>query len=135
MPAGGFTVLGFLEGQPTAWLSQEDGWLSTVLPVTGGHLLALAVDDDGNVYGRFPLPDGSDELLRIEPDGSVHSLLQTDFSIGALLANEEGLLVSVDGLGNLVSTNPGVRCAMATGGHRAGTGAVRVRHRGRAQRG
>jgi len=107
MPNGTWTVLGFLDGQATAWREDEERWASAQLPVDGGQLIALGTDPAGNAYGRFPLASGADELLRLEPDGSVYRVLVTDQPIGAFLSIDDVLLVSVPGAGTSVSTDQG----------------------------
>jgi hypothetical protein len=111
---GHFAVLGFLHGQATAWWGGEDGWSGSPLPVTGGHLIALGSGESGNVYGRFPSANGSDELLRISPDGNATRLLQTETSIGAFVAVDGRVLVSVDGQGIIESTDHGAHWTLQT---------------------
>jgi len=107
MAGGTLTLFGFIDGQATAWQGSADNWTALPLPVTGGHLIGLDVDDFGNVYGRFPRAGGSDELLRISADGSVTSILETDERIGALVAVGSDVMVSVNREGTWLSSDQG----------------------------
>lgn len=50
---------------------------------------------------------GSDQRLRIAVDGSVQSVLQSDFNIYDLVVVDDTLVASVSGMGTLVSTDQG----------------------------
>ena len=120
-----FVVLGFIQGQATAWFSDKNDWSAIDLPVDGGRLHILGIDALGNTYARFPNSNGTDEMLRITPDGLTQSLIETDLSIRAFLSRGEVLLVSVDGQGTLSSLDGGqnwslrspqtVRCLVSHG--------------------
>ena len=62
LPDGELSLFGFVDGVATVWRGRNE-WQSAPLPVRGGQLIALGSDATGNVYGRFPLPNGTDELL------------------------------------------------------------------------
>jgi hypothetical protein len=107
MPDMSWTVLGFVGGEPTAWLGSTDDWLSVALPTEGGHLIALGSDDSGHAYARLPMASGTDRLVRLSPDGEVATLLETETSIDAFLSVDGSLLVSIQGMGLHVSTDLG----------------------------
>ncbi len=106
-PDGTWSVLGFLEGQPTAWMGDPGDWVSMNLPVSGGRLIALGTDSAGHTYGRFPLASGADELLRLGTDGTVTSVIKSAGSIDAFAAIDDVLVVSVQGEGTQVSQDHG----------------------------
>jgi len=103
MPDDQRMVFGFLDGQAMAWQAGR----STPLDVRSGQLRGLGADESGNVYGRFPRPGGTDELLRIDPDMNAVSILETEHRITAFLAKGDGLMVSVQNEGTHVSDDHG----------------------------
>jgi hypothetical protein len=107
MPNGQVTVLGFLDGQATAWQGDTNQWYATELEVRGGHLVGLGADTLGNVYGRFPRASGTDELLRIDALLEVTSVLETEATIGAFVVHDAQLMVSVNNEGTWVSSDQG----------------------------
>jgi hypothetical protein len=102
-----FMVFGFVDDQATAWRQTEDGWLSTAIEANGGQLHGLGADSSGNVYGRFPVASGTDELIRISTDGEASRVLETNQSIGAFISVDDAIVVSIDGVGTQVSTDAG----------------------------
>ena len=106
MSDGDLTLFGFLNGVPTVWRG-KDLWTSASLPVRGGQLIALGTDGEGNAYGRFPLSNGTDELLQIRPDLTIESILQTDDRMGAFVADGDALMVSVNREGSWLSPDQG----------------------------
>lgn len=107
LPDGQQLIMGFLNGEATAWLGSEYRWSAIPLPIQGGNLHALDVDANGNMYGRFPMANGTDQLLRISPDGSVNTILTTGQSIAAFAVIGDALLASREGHDTVISFDSG----------------------------
>jgi MYXO-CTERM domain-containing protein len=106
-PDGTLYVLGFDGATPTVWIGGGETWTSATLPTVSGRLEALASDNTGRAYARFPLGSGADTLLRISPDATIEELLVADHNIAAFVVTDTALHVSLRGLGVLSSTDDG----------------------------